>query len=102
MPDGSDDLYRRLGGYQVLSRPPKPEGAPEAGMSAFPDAALLRRASAPTLRSDQAVRIHPLFGVSMERMGLPKILAVVALFAVLLFAAYGILGLLGLGPWGSQ
>lgn len=104
MPDGTDDLHRRLGGYQVLSWPPKPEDEPKSGASqAIPDGDFLRGAAAASARrSDPAARIHPLFGVSMERMGLPKMLSVVAIFAVLLFAAFGILGLMNLGPWGSH
>ncbi|GAB2176188.1 tetratricopeptide repeat protein [Dongia sp. agr-C8] len=103
MPDGTDDLYRRLGGYTVLSRSVQQEDAPAPGGQASPDAGFMRSAiAAAAQRNAQAERVHPLFGVSMEPMGLQKMLKVVAAFAVLLFAAYGILGLLGLGPWGSR
>jgi hypothetical protein len=99
MPDGSDDLYRRLGGYTVLSKKPDAENTPASKLpDAVPDVDFL---NVPVVlrRPNPAEQIHPLFGVSMERIGLRKILAIVAVFAALLFAAYGILGLFGFGPW---
>jgi hypothetical protein len=76
MPDGTDELHRRLGGYKALSQSSSREDDPEPSTSnAVPDVAFLRGlAAAAARRSDPAAQIHPLFGVSMERVGFAKIL----------------------------